>query len=158
MKVVVVAVGKVKGPLAAAVGEYESRASRYWKLEVAELDAGAPGRNPEAERVRAAEAERILGRIPDGFDVVALTRKGKGMGSEKLAVYLGNLGVQSRPGVAFVIGGAFGLHETVLRRATRTLGLSPMTLPHEMARLVLAEQIYRAGTIQRNEPYHKGVR
>ena len=158
MKVMLVVVGRVKGPLASAVAEYEDRAARYWKLAVVEVDAGAPGKNPDGERVKAAEAERILARVPQGFDVVALTRAGKPMSSEKLATYLGNLGVQSRPGVAFVIGGAFGLHASVLDRASRTLGLSAMTMPHEMARLVLAEQIYRAGTIQRNEPYHKGVR
>ena len=158
MKVMVVVVGKVKGVLADAVEQYETRAGRYWKLDVTEVDAGATGRNPEPDRVRSVEAERILSRIPDGFEVVALTRKGKTMGSRDLTKYLEGLALQSRPGVAFVIGGAYGLGAEVLARASRTLGLSAMTMPHEMARLVLAEQLYRAGTILRNEPYHKGVR
>ena len=158
MKVMIVVVGRVKGALRQAVDEYESRAGRYWKFEAVEVDAGVSGKNPDGERVKSAEAERILSRIPDGFDVVALTRTGKAMGSADLAAYLEGLGVQSRPGVAFVIGGAFGLGKDVTKRATRTLGLSAMTMPHEMARLVLTEQLYRAGTILRNEPYHKGVR
>lgn len=158
MKVMLVVVGRVKGSLAGAVEDYETRAGRYWRMDVVEVDAGAAGRNPEPDRVRDAEAERILPRLPEGFDVVPLTRTGKAMGSADLAKYLEGLAVQSRPGVVFVIGGAFGLGKEVLARASRTLGLSAMTMPHEMARLILAEQLYRAGTILRNEPYHKGVR
>jgi 23S rRNA (pseudouridine1915-N3)-methyltransferase len=157
VKLLVVAVGRVKGSLEAAVSDYEERARRYWKLEVLEVDAGAPGRNPEPSRVKAAESERILARIPPELDVIALTRTGKGMGSTALARELERHAVDSHPGVAFVLGGAFGLGDDVLTRARRRLSLSPMTLPHEMARLVLAEQLYRAGTILRGEPYHKGA-
>ena len=157
MKVLVVAVGKVRGVFEAPVDEYETRARRYWKLEVAEVDAGAPGKNPDPRRVKEAEGERILERIPEGLEVVALTREGKGMGSRDLAAFLEENAVRSSPGVAFVLGGAFGLADAVLRRARARLSLSPMTLPHEMARLVLAEQLYRAGSILRGEPYHKGA-
>ena len=149
-------VGRVRGALAEAVQDYEDRARRYWKLSVAEVAAGAPGRDATADRVREAEAERILAKIPEDFEVVALTRTGKGMSSRELASYLEDLGTRSAPGVAFVIGGAFGLHDSVIRRAKRQVSLSGLTLPHEMARLVLAEQLYRAGTIVRGEPYHKG--
>lgn len=158
MKVLLICVGRVRGVLAPAVAEYEERAARYWKFQAVEVDAGASRGRDDPERVMAAEGERILARIPEGFDVVALTRDGKGMGSGALARFLDAAAVQSRPGVAFVIGGAYGLSPEVLRRAARRLSLSAMTLPHEMARLVLAEQLYRAGTIRRNEPYHKGVR
>jgi 23S rRNA (pseudouridine1915-N3)-methyltransferase len=153
----VVAVGRVRGALEAAVAEYEERAARYWKFEVAEVEAGAPGRNPPAARVMEAEGARILPRIPEGFVVFALTRSGKGIGSRALASALEEAGVRSRPGVAFVLGGAFGLDASVLGRADRRISLSAMTLPHEMARLVLAEQLYRAGTLLRGEPYHKGA-
>jgi 23S rRNA (pseudouridine1915-N3)-methyltransferase len=158
MKVALVVVGRVRGALAGAVEEYEARARRYWKLDVIEVEAGASGRSPDAKRVTKAEGERILQRLPPGFDVVALTREGRPMGSHALARYLQDLALQSRAGVAFVIGGAFGLDDDVLRQASHRLTLSAMTMPHEMARLVLAEQLYRAGTITRNEPYHKGVR
>jgi 23S rRNA (pseudouridine1915-N3)-methyltransferase len=151
-----VAVGRVRGALADAVQEYEARAGRYWKLETVEVAAGLKGSaSVIAERVMEAEAERLLARVPAGFDLVALTREGREMSSRELAAYLQELGTRSAPGVAFVIGGAFGLGEAVLRRTARKLSLSALTLPHEMARLVLAEQLYRAGTIVRGEPYHK---
>lgn len=156
MNVLLVVVGRVRGTLAEAVEEYERRAGRYWKLEVIEIE-GASGRDHASDRVMRVEAERILARVPTTFDLIALTRGGKAMGSSALAQYLSDAMVRASPGVAFVIGGAFGLDRSVRDRAVRSLTLSSMTLPHEMARLVLAEQLYRAGTILRNEPYHKGA-
>jgi 23S rRNA (pseudouridine1915-N3)-methyltransferase len=155
MRVFVVVVGRVRGALVPAVAEYEERAGRYWKLEVVEVAAGAGGGQASAQRVRKAEGERILARIPDALEVVALTRGGKPTGSRELAGYLEEHAVRSSAGVAFVIGGAFGLDASVLKKARRKLSLSAFTLPHEMARLVLAEQLYRAGTLLRGEPYHK---
>jgi 23S rRNA (pseudouridine1915-N3)-methyltransferase len=152
----VVVVGRVRGPLEGAVAEYERRAARYWKLEVIEVAAGVKGGSGTAEQVRAAESERLLSRVPSDFELFALTRGGRGMDSMELSGYLEEAAVRSTSGIAFVIGGAFGLGEAVRARARRTLALSGMTLPHEMARLVLAEQLYRAGTIVRGEPYHKG--
>ena len=149
-------VGRVRGHLAPAVEEFEQRARRYWKLEVVEVDAGAAGKRSPGE-VMAAEEERILGRLPGAAEVVALTRTGGTMASEDLARWLGDLALRGSAGPAFVVGGAFGLGGGVLARAGRRLSLSPFTLPHELARLVLAEQLYRAGTILRGEPYHKGA-
>jgi 23S rRNA (pseudouridine1915-N3)-methyltransferase len=157
MRVMVVAVGRVRGALDQAVAEYEARARRYWKLDVIEVAAGVKGSaNAPPGRVLEAEAERILAKIPADLDVVALTRAGAQTGSRELAAFLEGLGTRSASGVAFVIGGAFGLGEAVLSRAASRLSLSGLTMPHEMARLVLAEQLYRAGTIVRGEPYHKG--
>ena len=157
MKITVLAVGRVKGPLEAPVEDFERRASRYWKLDIVEVDAGGPrGGDKSPEAVRAAEGERLGRRIPAGTDVVALTRRGTATSSTELARYLEEQGVRSSPGVTFVLGGAFGLAETLLAKASKKLALSPMTMPHELARLVLAEQLYRAGTILKNEPYHKG--
>lgn len=157
MKVLLLAVGRSRGVLAAPVAEYEERASRHWNLETVEVEGGAPGgAGSEAERVREAEAERILARLPAELEGVALTREGKGMSSRGLASWLRRLAVTSAPGAAFVIGGPHGLHESVLERCRIHLGLSPMTLPHQMARLLLAEQLYRAGTILEGRPYHKG--
>ncbi len=155
MKILVTVVGRVRGELASAVAEYEARARRYWKLDVVEVQAGAGRGQVPPERVRESEAERILAKVPNGLEVVALTREGSGMGSRELAGYLEGHAVRSSGGVVFVIGGAFGLAPAVLRRAKKKLSLSAFTLPHEMARLVLAEQLYRAGTIVRGEPYHK---
>ncbi len=156
LKVLVVAVGKVKGPLAPVVAEYECRAARYWKLAVEEVESGARRGSRDPEAVMTAESGRLLSRVPDGLELIALTRGGKQMGSEELSGYLQELGVRSSAGVAFLIGGAHGLAQHILTKAQRRLSLSAMTLPHEVARLVLAEQLYRAGTIARGEPYHKG--
>jgi 23S rRNA (pseudouridine1915-N3)-methyltransferase len=155
VKITMLVVGKVRGPLSDAVAEYEARAARYWKLEVIEVEGGA-GRTAPPERVRAAEEERLLARLPAGADMVALTRAGQGMSSPDLARYLGDLSVHGSPGAAFIIGGAYGLANGILERARKRIALSPFTLPHELARLVLAEQLYRAGTLLRGEPYHKG--
>jgi len=155
MIVRVVAVGRVRGVLEEAVGNYESRARHYWKLEVEEVAAGAKGR-AAASAVMEVEGERILERLPSAGVVVALTRDGRGLSSRELASLLEAEALASTPVVAFVLGGAFGLSPAVLGRARIRMSLSSMTLPHELARLVLAEQLYRAGSILRGEPYHKG--
>lgn len=156
MIVRILSVGRVRGPLEAALADWEERAARYWKLEVTEVDAGARGR-PDPRRAREAEAERILSRLAPTASVVALTRDGRSLSSRDLATFLEDQAVASTGEVAFVIGGAFGLDPSVLDRARLRLSLSGMTLPHELARAVLAEQLYRAGTILRGEPYHKGA-
>ena len=149
------AVGSVGRPFADVVEEYERRAARYWKTQVVEVTAGCKGK-PTPERTRAAEAERVLARIPPRSECIALTRTGKSMSSTDLAAHVARAALHSVPCVTFVIGGASGLARSVIDRSTSTLSLSPLTLPHELARLVLAEQLYRAGTILRGEPYHKG--
>jgi 23S rRNA (pseudouridine1915-N3)-methyltransferase len=157
MRVTVIAVGRVRGPLAPAVHEFETRAARYWKLEVVEVDGGVgrgDARDPAS--VRRAEGERLLQRIPKEGEIWALSRTGKAIGSEQLADELRTRMLHAAAGISFLIGGAHGLDDRVFEKANRSLSLSAMTFPHEMARLVLAEQLYRAGTILRGEPYHKG--
>ncbi len=154
MRLVVAAVGKPRDRhLAAAIEEYETRAARYWPLSVAEVrEASARGLSPAETKRR--EAERLLERVPAGALLLACDERGDGLTSAEFAALL----VQARDGardVAFVVGGAFGLDDAVRRAASRSLQLAPWTLPHELARLVLAEQLYRAGTIARGEPYHK---
>ena len=156
MRVQILAVGKVKGLFAESVAEYEKRAARYWKLGVEEVSSGARGASANPESVMKAEATRLLARIPKELEVVALTRSGMTMNSRELARYLEQRALTASAGVAFIIGGAYGLGNDVLVQTQRKLSLSPMTLPHQVARLVLAEQLYRAGTILRGEPYHKG--
>ena len=150
-----IAVGRPGRLLADATAEYEKRAARYWPVEFIDVkEERAPG--ADDERIRRAETERLLQRVPPGLQIVALTRDGDEFSSRELATFLNDLAVQSHPGAAFLIGGALGLHETALEKSHRQLSISRMTLPHEMARLLLAEQLYRAGTILRGEPYHKG--
>ncbi|MEX0907370.1 MAG: 23S rRNA (pseudouridine(1915)-N(3))-methyltransferase RlmH, partial [Gemmatimonadota bacterium] len=100
--------------------------------------------------------QRILQRVPRGLELIALTRTGDAWSSKRLARHIERTGVQSEAGMAFVIGGALGLGDALLREAALRLRLSTYTMPHDMARLMLLEQLYRAGTIVRSEPYHKG--
>ena len=108
------------------------------------------------EEVKKQEAERIMRKIPVRSEVTALSRVGKKISSTGLSEYLQECALRSMSDVTFVIGGAFGLSEIVLNRADRVMALSHFTYTHGLARLILLEQIYRAGTIMRNEPYHKG--
>ena len=158
MKVDVLCVGDVKGPLRPAIADYEERVARYWRFRVTQVEAGmGKGRKVEGEKVRAVEEDRLLARLPErGGVLVALTRNGRTLGSRELAQFMSEQALRSTKEVTFVIGGAFGLGKGVLGRSALKLSLSPMTLPHEIARLLLVEQLYRAGTILRNEPYHKG--
>ena len=152
MKLVLACVGRPR-ELAAAIGEYERRAARYWPLEVREARE-EPGRSLSPDTVRAREAERLVAKLPAGAHIVACEQGGQMMTSESFAAWLQRQREAARD-VAFVIGGAFGLGEIVRTRAMTAVSLAPWTLPHELARLVLAEQLYRAGTIVRREPYHK---
>jgi 23S rRNA (pseudouridine1915-N3)-methyltransferase len=149
----IVVVGKPPvGPLRDAIEEYERRAARYWPLDVFEVRA-EPAKSRAPDEVRKPEADRLLERA-DGF-IVALDERGKGMASDAFAKWVGDRR-QRAEDTTFVIGGAFGLDELVRERARMLLSVSPWTVQHEMARLLLAEQLYRAGTINRGEPYHKG--
>jgi len=154
VRLVVAAVGKPRDRhLAAAIEEYETRAARYWPLTVVEVRE-ASGRGVSAADTKRREGERLLERLPDGALLLACDERGDRMTSPDFAALL----VQARDAVrdvAFVVGGAYGLDDAVRRAAARSIQLAPWTLPHELARLVLAEQLYRAGTIARGEPYHK---
>jgi len=145
-----VCVGQPKGPLAAGIAEYERRAARYWPLDVREVKEG---RAEGAEAVRRLEGTRLLAAA-DGARVVACTEDGDGLDSHAFARWCTQLHEGGRD-VAFVIGGAHGLDDAVRAAAERRLRVAPFTLPHDLARLVLAEQLYRAGTLRRGEPYHK---
>jgi 23S rRNA (pseudouridine1915-N3)-methyltransferase len=153
MKVIVAAVGKPRdAALAAAIEHYESRAARYWPLDVREVKEESSKGMPPAT-VKAREAERLMARV-DGASVVACDERGATMTSATFAAFLQEARERASD-IAFVIGGAFGLGDAITTTARQRLALAPWTLPHELARLVLAEQLYRAGTIVRREPYHK---
>ena len=153
MRVVVAVVGKPRDALAAPIRDYETRAARYWPLDIHEVRE-EPARSVSAEVVRTREAERLTSKVPAGALVVACDEQGTSMTSSEFASWLQSERERARD-VAFVIGGAYGLAPSLRERSTRRLSLAPWTLPHELARLVLAEQLYRAGTIVRGEPYHK---
>ncbi len=154
MKVWVAAVGKPRdAALAAAIREYETRAARYWPLEVVEVKE-EPARGAASAQVMDREGERILGRLPAQARLVLCDPGGDAMDSAAFAGWLQGRR-EAAQDLAFVIGGAHGIGDAVRARPHRRLALAPWTLPHELARLVLAEQLYRAGSITRGEPYHK---
>jgi 23S rRNA (pseudouridine1915-N3)-methyltransferase len=155
VQLIVAAVGAPRDPaLAAAIRDYETRAARYWPLEFREARAEqARGASPET--VMAKEGERLMALAPKGALLVACDATGSAMTSEAFANWLQSERERASRDVVFLIGGAFGLSEQVRSAAKKTLSLAPWTLAHELARHVLAEQLYRAGTIQRGEPYHK---
>lgn len=155
MKLVVAAVGKPRdAALAAAIRQYEERAAHYWPLEIVEVKEES-ARSLTPAQVMEKEAERMVAKLPARAQLVLCDpTDGKSHTSESFAALL--LGYRERAqDVAFVIGGAQGIAASLKQRAHRKLSLAPWTLPHELARLVLMEQIYRAGSIVRGEPYHK---
>lgn len=155
MKLSLLVVGRAGPLVAAAIADYEQRARRYWNLEVIEVKQESARKSLSVERVREAESHRLMERVPASAEVIALARDGQRWSSTELAGHLEALAVQGSAGAAFLIGGALGLSARALKRSDRRLSLSAMTLTHELARLVLMEQLYRAGTIIRGEPYHK---
>jgi 23S rRNA (pseudouridine1915-N3)-methyltransferase len=154
MRLVVAVVGKARNAaLGEAIRDYETRAARYWPLDVHEVrEERATGISPD--RVKEREGMRLSERIPERAQTIACERDGKALTSEKFAEFLRKARDEDRD-LAFLIGGAFGLSKDVASDSGMKMSLAPWTLPHEIARLVLAEQIYRAGTIVRGEPYHK---
>lgn len=153
MKVRVAAVGRVKeAHWRAACDEYLKRLRPYATVEVVEV----PDRDIAPDPVRAVTAEGadLLRAVPEGSYVIALDLGAPGMTSERLSAHLADLMVDGRSDVTFVIGGSAGLSDGVRARADERLSLSLMTLPHQLARVVLLEQVYRAFRIMRNEPYH----
>lgn len=149
------AVGKPRdAALAAAIRQYEERAAHYWPLEVVEVKE-EPARSITSAQVMDREAERITAKLPKGARVVLCDPQGGIVwSSEQFASWLQRQR-EAAQDVAFVIGGAFGVGDSLRASAHQRLSLAPWTLPHELARLVLVEQLYRAGTILRGEPYHK---
>jgi 23S rRNA (pseudouridine1915-N3)-methyltransferase len=156
VKVMIVSVGTPKMPgLAEAIQDYEARAGHYFRFETLDVRSERITRGSDEGRIVQKESDALLEAVPAGMEIIAIDQRGVPWSSEELAGYLETLAVQSLPGVAFLIGGPLGLSDSLRCTAKKIISLSSFTLPHEMARLVLAEQLYRAGTIRRGEPYHK---
>ncbi|WP_026573801.1 23S rRNA (pseudouridine(1915)-N(3))-methyltransferase RlmH [Bacillus sp. UNC438CL73TsuS30] len=159
MNISIVTVGKLKEKyLKQGIDEYLKRLSAYAKVEVIDVaDEKAPEELSESEmlQVKEKEGERILAKISQDAHVIALAINGKMQSSEQLADTLDKLATYGKSKIAFVIGGSLGLSDEVLRRSNEQLSFSKMTFPHQLMRLILVEQIYRAYRINRGEPYHK---
>jgi len=155
----IVAVGKIKERfLSEGIAEYEKRLLPYLKLSIVEIAEERRGVHANAGAEAQAierEGERILAAIPDGAVVVALDVRGKELSSEQLAAQMHEWQMAGASPVVFVIGGDLGISRAVLARADLSLSLSPMTFTHQMVRMIILEQIYRACRINSGEPYHK---
>lgn len=159
MKVTVVCVGKVKeGFYRDALAEYGKRLGKYCRLEIIEVsDEKTPdGAGPLLEeQIKEREGRRILEKLREDAFVCTLEIGGKKLSSEGFARWMENLTVGGTSHVTFVIGGSLGLHESVSRRSDFSLSFSDMTFPHQLMRVILTEQVYRAFRIIHGEPYHK---
>lgn len=159
MRITIIGVGRLKEKFwQDAVAEYSKRLGRYIKLDIIEVpDEKAPETlsAAEAEAVKRKEGLGILKNIKDGAFVIALDIQGKQLGSEELSDFLGRRMVQGDGNIVFIIGGSLGLSSNVIERADFRLSFSKMTFPHQLMRVILLEQLYRAIKIMKNEPYHK---
>lgn len=159
MNIQIITVGKLKEKyLVQGIAEYLKRLTAYAKVTIVEVpDEKAPEVLSDAEmkQVKDKEGVRILAKIPDDAHVIALAIDGKMKSSEEFAADLDKLATYGKSKVAFVIGGSLGLSEAVLRRSNEQISFGRLTLPHQLMRLVLVEQVYRAFRIVRGAPYHK---
>ncbi|QQE74421.1 23S rRNA (pseudouridine(1915)-N(3))-methyltransferase RlmH [Brevibacillus composti] len=159
MQITIVSVGKLKEKyLREGIEEYAKRLSAYCRLQIVEVsDEKAPEElsASEMEQVKRKEGERILAQIKPDHYVIALAIEGQMWSSEKLSAEMDKLALHGRSQLAFVIGGSLGLSAEVLKRSDLQLSFSKMTFPHQLVRLMLVEQVYRAFRIGRGEPYHR---
>ena len=159
MKIKVVTVGKLKEKyLKDGIAEYSKRISRFAKLEMIELaDEKTPDRASESEnqKILEIEGQRILSKVGDRDFVIVLAIEGKTLSSEEFSKRLEEASIKGFSTLTFIIGGSLGLAQDVTKRANLSVSFGRLTLPHQLMRLVLVEQIYRSFTIQQGSPYHK---
>lgn len=159
MRIKIICVGKLKEKyLVQGINEYKKRLGAYTKVELVQVpDEKAPEKLSAAEMIQVKEKEgtRILAKVKDSEYVFALAINGKNPSSEAFARQIDQLGIQGKSQLIFVIGGSLGLSEAVLERSNTQISFGKMTYPHQLMRLILVEQIYRAFKINRGEPYHK---
>lgn len=159
MNIKIISVGKLKEKyLKMGIEEYVKRLGAYCKIELIEVpDEKAPEKLSVAEmiQVKEKEGERILSKIPENAYVFALAIEGKQRTSEEFSKEIDQLGISGKSQLVFVIGGSLGLSDAVMKRSNTQISFGKMTLPHQLMRLVLVEQVYRGYRIMKGEPYHK---
>ena len=159
MNITVIALGKLKEKyLRDAIDEYAKRISAYGKLDIVELTPIRLSDNPSQTEISNAlskEAEEIKKKIPNGSYTFALCIEGKELSSEKFADTINNAILNGKSNIVFIIGSSFGMSEEIKKMADYRLSFSPMTFPHQLMRVMLLEQIYRAFQINNNGKYHK---
>ena len=159
MNVKILCVGKVKEKFYRdAISEYSKRLSKYCSLEIVEVaDEKTSDAATEVENniIKSKEGERILKHIKYKDFVISLAIEGQEKDSIQFSKYIENLGVSGKSSIVFVIGGSLGISDEVFKRTDYKISFSKMTFPHQLMRVILLEQIYRAMRIMNNEPYHK---
>ncbi|MEY8291743.1 23S rRNA (pseudouridine(1915)-N(3))-methyltransferase RlmH [Carnobacteriaceae bacterium 52-44] len=159
MEITIIAVGKLKEKyLKNGIAEYLKRMKSYANVKIVEVNdepAGQALSDAEVEQVKEAEGQRIIGKIPERARVIALDLKGKQLTSEAFAEEVNETMTYGTSQIAFIIGGSHGLSKEVLQKTDLKISFGKMTYPHQLMRLILIEQTYRAFKIIRNEPYHK---
>ncbi|HOT07797.1 MAG: rRNA large subunit methyltransferase [Methanosaeta sp. PtaB.Bin039] len=151
-----IAVGRLRERyLSDGFSDYARRISPYARLEVVEVPESALGSSRQEALAMEKEARSILSQMRPGCAVVSLDREGRSLDSIQLAEWLRDQMLGGISAVEFIIGGPLGLHPLVLERSSLRLSFSKMTFPHQLMRLILIEQLYRAFRILRNEPYHR---
>lgn len=159
MKITIIAAGKVKEKFYRdALAEYAKRLVKYCRFEIIEVeDERTPDKAGEAleDQIKEKEAMRILKHVREDAHVITLEIQGRRMDSPAFAEKLEKLATYGKSHIQFIIGGSLGLHERVSRRADDRISFSDMTFPHQLVRVLLAEQIYRGFRIIYGEPYHK---
>lgn len=159
LTVSILCVGKLKEAYwRDACSEYEKRLGSYCRCRIVEVAEERLGDNPSAALIAAAveaEGQRLLAHIPSGAAAVAMCIEGKELDSTSLSAYIDRLTVDGTSHICLLIGGSWGLSESVKSRANLRLSMSPMTFPHQLARVMLLEQIYRAFQISTGGKYHK---
>lgn len=159
MKIKIICVGKIKEKyLKDGIAEYQKRLSRFTQFEIIELaDEKTPEKASQAENEKfmEKEANRILSKIGNRDYVIALAIEGKQYASEEFSQFVTDITIQGFSDITFIIGGSLGLHSKIKQKAHALVSFGRLTLPHQLMRLVLTEQIYRAFMIQEGSPYHK---
>lgn len=159
MKITILAVGRIKEKyLRDGIQEYAKRLSRFCELQLLEVEdeQAAETLSPaQEEQVKKKEADKILKKLKEGSFAIVLDIKGIKLDSESLATRLQGYFISGISHITFIIGGSLGLHESVTAKAGLRLSISDMTFPHQLVRLILLEQVYRAFKINKGEIYHK---
>lgn len=159
MDITIISVGKLKEKyLKAGIAEYLKRLKSYAKVNIIEVPDEPAGNNlsaKEIEQVKEIEGKKIIQKIPDRAEVIALDLRGKELTSEKFAEYIDETTTYGKSHIVYIIGGSHGISDEVLQKTHLRISFGKLTYPHQLMRLILVEQIYRAFKILNNEPYHK---
>lgn len=159
MNINIIAVGKIKEKyIQEGIKEFSKRLSRYCNLKIIEVDDEKAPENlseKEMEVVKQKEGQKILSKIPQNSFIISLEIQGREISSEDLSKKMEDVMVSGINDITFIIGGSLGLSDEVRGRSDFKLSFSKMTFPHQLMRLILLEQVYRAWRIMKNEPYHK---